>query len=194
MSAQGNQTPTRGLSSGLSPGVSPEVSGSGSAQLGSSFNLAELPEPWNLSVRSVPVRGVDITALHDITELLRSGPDLRGLIPCGPPGSYKPVQGLVKPLAAFVVSCCGRGEDMHGEYELEAKAHSNLLSGVPIFANGEVGPRAEDASQALGRGYYHELPIMYGYTTCMGLLVTDTAVTTAAGASASGTSAADEEE
>ena len=99
----------------------------------------------------------------------------------------------MEPVAAFVVSCCGRGEDMHGVRELEAKAHSTLLPRVPtmgFFANGEVGPAfgKSQALSGLGCGHYQESPDLYGYTTCMGLLVTDITRT------ASSSAAAEEEE
>ena len=70
----------------------------------------------------------------------------------------------VTPRAAFAVVCNMRGADFHGDDNVEARAHDNLLPMVPLigfYANGELGP-ADLVNQSDFR--------RWGGTTCLGFL------------------------
>jgi small ligand-binding sensory domain FIST len=69
----------------------------------------------------------------------------------------------VRPAAALLFTCNGRGEDMFGEPNHDAGTVSTLLPGVPVagmFCNGEFGP-----------GGSRGTPVMHGFTATLGLLI-----------------------
>jgi small ligand-binding sensory domain FIST len=64
-----------------------------------------------------------------------------------------------KPEGAMLFACMGRGKDLYGEPDVDAKLFQKRFGAVPLggfFCNGEIGP-------VNGSTYLH------GYTSCFGL-------------------------
>jgi small ligand-binding sensory domain FIST len=102
-----------------------------------------------LAVGGLPRPGQ--TAQFHVRDARASADDMKNLLARAAHGA--------KPLGALMFSCMGRGEDLYGEPDVDARLFLQQFGPVPLggfFANGEIGP-------VDGTTYLH------GYTNCLGL-------------------------